>query len=411
MALPSCKKHSCEYRWLTFDHSGVFADRKADDLFLVDTGGDASISKKFPAHIKKGLTADKIIAARSAVPAVAGRKRPGDKTTDGTVAPKRPRTTPYVSHRELARLRMIADGQHDSTIDVVDATHDPWAAPAAEPVEKAEDPFSFLPKKEETKAPKSMKQKPISLAANGKAIPAIRKPDGGHSYNPRFDEYEDRLNSMGQKELAAEQARLDEAKADLVKAEAALKSAAEADAADARAELSEWDEDSAWEGFESGGEELNAVKKKPTRKTQAQRNKIRRRKEEERRLKHEAAMRRQKDQEQKIASIARSIEEKSRALELARMELSDDSEEGDDTELRRRQLGKFRLPEKDLELVLPDELEDSLRLLKPEGNLLKDRYRSMIVRGRMESRRKIPFRKQKKVKVTEKWNYKDFKLH
>lgn len=97
-------------------------------------------------------------------------------------------------------------------------------------------------------------------------------------------------------------------------------------------------------------------------------------------------------------------------MALEKVEMSDASEEGDDLELRRRQLGKFKLPEKDLELVLPDELQDSLRLLKPEGNLLKDRYRSMLVRGKMESRRKIPFRKQAKTKVTEKWTYKDFSI-
>jgi Nop53 (60S ribosomal biogenesis). len=104
------------------------------------------------------------------------------------------------------------------------------------------------------------------------------------------------------------------------------------------------------------------------------------------------------------------VEERERQLALQKIEMSDDSEEGDDTVLRRKQLGKFKLPEKDLELVLPDELEDSLRRLKPEGNLLKDRYRSMIVRGKLEARRKIPFRKQAKTKLTEKWTFKDFRI-
>ncbi len=95
---------------------------------------------------------------------------------------------------------------------------------------------------------------------------------------------------------------------------------------------------------------------------------------------------------------------------MQKAELSDDSTEGNDDELRRKQLGKFRLPEKDLELVLPDELQDSLRLLKPEGNLLKERYRSLLVRGKVEARRRIPFRKQPKTKMTEKWAHKDFTL-
>lgn len=68
------------------------------------------------------------------------------------------------------------------------------------------------------------------------------------------------------------------------------------------------------------------------------------------------------------------------------------------------------LPEAPLEVVLPDELRDSLRLLKPEGNLLKDRFRSMMLQGKVEARRQIPYAKQKKYTVSEKWSYKDWKL-
>jgi len=68
------------------------------------------------------------------------------------------------------------------------------------------------------------------------------------------------------------------------------------------------------------------------------------------------------------------------------------------------------IPEAPLEVVLPDELRDSLRLLKPEGNLLKDRFRSMMIRGKVESRRQVAYTKQKKYTVSEKWSYKDWQL-
>ena len=68
------------------------------------------------------------------------------------------------------------------------------------------------------------------------------------------------------------------------------------------------------------------------------------------------------------------------------------------------------IPEAPLEVVLPDELRDSLRLLKPEGNLLKDRFRSMMIRGKVESRRQVAYGKQKKYTVSEKWSYKDWQL-
>lgn len=63
-----------------------------------------------------------------------------------------------------------------------------------------------------------------------------------------------------------------------------------------------------------------------------------------------------------------------------------------------------------MELVLPDELQDSLRLLKPEGNLLDDRFRTLIVQGRLESRMPVSQAKKAKRKVTEKWMSKDFQV-
>jgi nucleolar protein 53 len=385
----------------------VITEKESSELFTIDVAGDAELTKRFSKHVKKGLKADEIIAQRSAVPAVSLRKRAGDKTTDGLLPVKRQRTT-YVTHKELTRIKKVADGHHDETVAVVDAEYDVWAEPKEEP--KTEEEVSFVRKAEKVKKPKSLVQQPISLAANGKAIPAVPKPKGGHSYNPAFTDYQDRLIEESEKAVEAERKRLEELEAERIKMEAAARSAAEAEAAEARADLSEWEDDSAWEGFESAGEELSVKVKRPRRKTQAERNRINRRKEEERKAKHEAAMKRKRVQEERIKQIALEVAEKERQMALEKVEMSDASEEGDDLELRRRQLGKFKLPEKDLELVLPDELQDSLRLLKPEGNLLKDRYRSMLVRGKMESRRKIPFRKQAKTKVTEKWTYKDFSL-
>lgn len=388
----------------------MIAEKESSELFTLDVEGDAALPKRFPKHIKKGLKADEIIAQRSAVPAVQMRKRAGEKTTDGILPVKRQRTE-YVTHKELARLKKVADGQHESTVAVVDAEYDVWAEPKKDP-EVAEQ-YSFLPpvvEKKTVKKPKTMEQQPISLAASGKPIPAIPKPKGGHSYNPAFSDYQDRLIEESEKAVEAERKRLEALEAERLKLEAAARSAAEAEAAEARADLSEWEDDSAWEGFESAGEELSVKAKRPRRKTQAERNRIKRRKEEERKAKHEAAMKQKHAQAERIKQIALEVAEKERALALEKVEMSDASEEGDDVELRRKQLGKIRLPEKDLELVLPDELQDSLRLLKPEGNLLKDRYRNMLVRGKMEARRKIPYRKQAKTKITEKWTYKDFSL-
>lgn len=386
---------------------GVIAEKDSADLFIVDTTGDAVNTKRVPKV--KGLKADEIISARSTVPAVSSRKRPGDKTTDGILPVKRQRTN-YVTHKELARIKKVADGHHESTVTVVDATYDPWAVGAAAPaaVVQKKESNEWVQEPPKAKPPSTLAKKPITLAANGKSVPAVAKPAGGYSYNPVVTDYMSRLEQEGEKALEAERQRLAAAEADQRRQDAAARSAAEAEAAERRAELSEWDEDSAWEGFESEAEGVNT--KRPKRKTPVQRNKFKRRKALEGLLKHQAAMKRKEEQAKHIKELVEQVELRQQELAIQKMEMSDGESEGNDQELRRRQLGKFKLPEKDLELVLPDELQESLRLLKPEGNLLKDRYRSLLVRGKLEARRKIPFHKQAKVKFTEKWTHKDFDI-
>jgi nucleolar protein 53 len=338
------------------------------------------------------------------------KKRSGDNITNGILEPKRQRTS-YVSHKELLRLQKVADGRQEKSVEVIEATFDPWDV-QRDIEEAAQDPrFSFLEKAKKKVAPPTLKHKPISLAANGKEIPAVKKPEGGFSYNPMFEEWDERLQKEGEKELQAEVKRRAAAEAERIKQEAAAKSAAEAEAAEAKADLSEWEEDSAWEGFESGAEDVKLNAKRPERKTQVQRNKIKRRKEEERKAKMAADIKKKNEQVAEAKRIAKALRQKEEAKTMAIVDQVDDSGEGDDLELRRRKLGKIQLPEKDLELVLPDELQESLRLLKPEGNLLKDRYRNLLVRGKVESRRPISFAKKAKRKATEKWTHKDFMLH
>ncbi|KAF4125383.1 nucleolar protein 53 [Geosmithia morbida] len=393
---------------------GVIKEKEAADLFTLDIKGDIQTANKNKSA-KKTLKSDEILAERSSVPAVDTRKRPAahlTKITDGVVSTKRHKAD-WVSQKELGRLKRVADGQHDNTVEVTDATFDIWAEDAPTALEPKQDPkFDFLPKQAKPKAPKSMKQKPISLLASNKPIKAVKAPSSGHSYNPSFEAYEKRLSEEGAKAVEAERKRLEQEEAERVRAEALARSATEAEAADARAELSEWEEDSEWEGFQSDAEGTVAAKR-PKRKTLQQRKSAERRKADERLAKHKEAMKQRRRQENRIAEIAEEVANKQQALQTLEnkdSDADDDDDDDDDEKLRRRQLGKFKLPEKDLELILPDELQGSLRLLRPEGNLLKDRYRNMLLRGKVEARRHIPFKKQAKRKVTEKWTYKDFVL-
>ncbi len=59
--------------------------------------------------------------------------------------------------------------------------------------------------------------------------------------------------------------------------------------------------------------------------------------------------------------------------------------------------------------MLPEELPESLRRLKPEGNVMHDRYRSLLLQGKIEARSHVQAKKPQK-KTTEKWSFKDWRL-
>ncbi|KAK5162671.1 hypothetical protein LTR04_003122 [Oleoguttula sp. CCFEE 6159] len=388
---------------------GVIAEKLSTDLFALDTTGSAEIRQAYR-KTHKPLKADEVLARRSAVPAVDSRKR---KTTDGVLEPssKRNRSGTYVSHRELQRLKSIAFGGETVSKDVVATeapAHDPWALE-----EKTLDPkFSFLAghvHKKPAREPKTVKEPPISLLASGKAVPAVKKPEAGKSYNPAFQDWEALLARAGDAEVLAEKKRLREAAEDLERTEKALAEATKPDPPSDNDYESAWE--SEWEGIASEVEGNDWLRKKrPERKTPAERNKVKRRKEAERLARAEKMMRRRDEQQKQIKSLARAVEEKERARASAAVESDASSSDGGDEVLRRRKFGRIPIPAPALELVLADELQDSLRRLRPEGNLLKDRYRNVLLNGKVESRRAITQPKMRKVTRTEKWTYKDWKL-
>lgn len=384
---------------------GVIAERPSSELFTLDTTGSTEIQKSVTKG-RKPLKADEILAQRSAVPAVDSRKRPPSRITDGIVQPASKKMR--VSNKELDRLRAIAYGGDSVQKDVVkvnDApSHDPWAME-----KKREDPkFSFLEEKKPIREPKTLKRAPISLAASGKALSAVKKPEASKSYNPTAEDWVQLLAREGEKEVEAEKKRLKKAQEEQERLMRVMAAAAEPDPESDDGE-SAWE--SEWEGIQSEVEEQSLKKKRPERKTPAQRNKIKRKKEAERQALHEAKMKERERQAAQIKALAKVVEEKekARAQALVMVENANLLDEGEEV-LRRRRLGKSAIPEPPLEVILSDELQDSLRLLKPEGNLLKDRFRSMMVRGRIETRKAIPYHKKAKTTYTEKWSYKDWKL-
>ncbi|KAI9713163.1 MAG: hypothetical protein M1820_001148 [Bogoriella megaspora] len=389
---------------------GIISEKGAHELFVTDTEGDEAIQKEYN-KTNKPLKADEILAQRSTVPAIDTRKRKSTVTDRVIQARHKKSKTGYVKPEDLARLRAIANGGEKATKNISStdnqAAHDPWA-PQYEQVDAQ---FSFLEnhKPKPVKEPKTLKHAPLSLAANGHAFAAVQKPDAGRSYNPNFDDWEALIEREGDKEVAMEQKRRAEASAEAQRLARAQEIAAEPDQ-ESDAGGSAWE--SEWEGIQSEMDDAEWVKqKRPERKTPAQRNKLKRRKEEERRLNHEAKLKEKEEQVKRIKQVAKEMSERDRnGKQVAKVEISTDESDNSDVELhRRRKFGNASIPEAPLEVVLADELEESLRKLKPEGNLLVDRYRNLVLNGKLEARRLAQHKKVKR-DITEKWSYKDWKL-
>ncbi|MCJ1438031.1 Glioma tumor suppressor candidate region protein 2 [Xylographa pallens] len=381
---------------------GIVTEKSSDALFTLDTTGSANIQNSYN-KIHKPLKSDQILAQRSLVPAIDSRKR--SNVTNGIVEPtSKRRKSNGVSPQEYERLKIRAYGGEAVTKDIIKADtipmYDPWAE---DNVEVQDLRFSYLEKAKPVRPPKSLTEAPISLLGSAKIMPAVTKPRAGTSYNPMFEDWDKLLTEEGNKEVEAEMKRRQEAKAEEEQQARILEAQHERD------DLLTEDE-SAWEGIESeyeGAEWLQ--KRRPERKTPAERNKVNRRKEAERQAKRDLETKRRTQQALQIKAIALQVHSRDTIENMAIATIGDSSdEEIDDRVLRRRKLGKNALPAKPLELVLPDELQDSLRLLKPEGNLLGDRFRNLMVRGKIESRKPISQPKKARRTYTEKWTYKDF---
>ncbi|CEL04438.1 hypothetical protein ASPCAL05568 [Aspergillus calidoustus] len=381
---------------------GVLAEQPSEELFVIDTKGSSEIRDSYRKQHKKLLKSDEILAQRSAIGAVDTRKRGSSKVTDGVIEPStKKHKSDWVSKKEWQRLKQVAKEGNPLGKSSDSGFYDPWAD-EADPTPLDDPQFDYLEKPKPKVAPETLKRAPVSLAANGKAVKAVRTPTAGTSYNPTFEEWDQLLQEQGQKAVDEEKKRLEEERKEAERQR--LIEAAQNEDSDAKS-----DDESAWEGFESEYEKPEWLnKKRPERKTKTQRNKIKRRKEAERLAKWEEQKKKKEDQIAQAKAIAERLKEQEGQLAS---DGDDSSDEGDDSVLRRKPFGgKIKAPEKPVEVVLPDELQDSLRLLKPEGNLLDDRFRTLIVQGKLESRKPVSQPRKAKREVTEKWAYKDFKV-
>lgn len=237
---------------------------------------------------------------------------------------------------EVARLKNVAhkgfmgDIIPEKIQEIVVA--DPWDVDAYKV--KKDERLTFLDEEKPIKAPPTLKEAPVALAASGKPMAAVRKPHGGISYNPEFEKWDELLRKEGDKEVQLEKLRIAEREQE----------------ARIRALAAEIDEDAVPEEEDSESEsedESSKIKKKmPERKTQAQRNKIKRRKEEERAQKREEQKKKIRQELELIKKLQKQVEAKEKARkekeEQERLSKPTEGEkEEESNEVRKKKFGKI----------------------------------------------------------------------
>ncbi|KAJ6485690.1 ribosome biogenesis protein Nop53/GLTSCR2 [Mycena sanguinolenta] len=385
--------------------TGTFLHKQQDDqLFVVDVKGDDKIRKTMPKFKASELTSTKILAQRSAVPAVisrttANKKRKSPLSSEDKERllriSKRPRKGPFNSIVDPTEF-----GAGSATLELSEAVkssgaYDPWAP--AEEMEEIEDGL-------ETVQPKKVKVPVHAHPRHTIEVPAILEPHQGTSYNPPADAHQELLLKASEIEgkrvekaakLAETKAKIDQATVEAGDETSGVPPGMKVDL------IVEDDEDPA-------STEVIA-KKMPERKTKAQRNKAAKLLAQKRALADKA---RKKNQLAVINDIRllrrtanKTLSAREQAREARRAALQEKLKRG----LAGQKLGKHRVPEEQVDVQLGEDLSESLRALKPEGNLFRDRFTSLQQRALIEPRVPVlPKRRRARLVEYEKHAWKRF---
>ncbi|KAF7309510.1 Ribosome biogenesis protein NOP53 [Mycena indigotica] len=371
--------------------TGTYLHKQEDNqLFVVDVQGDDKIRHIVPKFKSSELTSTKILKERSAVPAVFSRpstssskKRKAHLTAEEKERllriSKRPRKGPLNSLVDPTEF-----GNGSASLELSEAVklsggYDAWAAV---PPEEIKDGL-------ETVQPKHIKAPKHSNPRDAIEVPAIVDPHQGTSYNPTPDAHNELLR-------AAVEAKFERAKDNFVEDVPGVPSGMKVDEP-----VNDSEED----------EETEVVPKSiPQRKTKAQRNKAARLLAEKRALlekvrrKRELALVQDIRQLRKTANQTKTAREQRQRIREAALKakLKKDGLAG-------QKLGKHRVPVGEVDVQLGDDLSESLRGLKPEGNLFRDRFTSLQQRALIEPRVPVmPKRRKHRMVEYEKHAWKRF---
>ncbi|CEG64105.1 hypothetical protein RMATCC62417_01140 [Rhizopus microsporus] len=363
--------------------SGHTGEIKDEELFTIDTAGDLNVKRQLAKD--KPLRVDEILQQRSAVPAVQPKNPFKKQEITDKVASKHESDNIQKILKRKGNQQTQSQPKKKKVNDK--KTYDLWGQEEPEPIN------DFLPTQQKPKTPETIKQKPAAAAH----IPAIETPHAGASYNPEAEQHQ---------QLLAEAVKAEERKAEIIaKLHEQLSYREELKLLASEDAPMEHEDDEDVQDLPTDDQETKKMKA-AKRKTRRERHKKFRLASEELARKqklHEKAIRRQIDQ---LREIEAEIEQRANELDA----LLEKKEERKASEEKKgiKKLGKYEVPELPIDVQLTDELCATLRQLKPEGSIFKDRFHSLVKRNIIEPRVPVTPTRRYKLKEYEKRSYKKF---
>nr|XP_019608221.1 PREDICTED: glioma tumor suppressor candidate region gene 2 protein isoform X2 [Rhinolophus sinicus] len=402
---------------------GLVSEAPDEKLFFVDTGPkDGELNKKRTKGqkrsllLKKPLRIDLILENTSKIPAPkdilahqvpnAKKLKRKDQLWEKLV---KQGEVPRDVRRAQARLLNppVAKAKPGPQDTVERPFYDLWAKdnPLERPLAGQDTFFLEQTKKKGVKRPPHLHTKPSQA-------PAVEVTPAGASYNPSFEDHQNLLWEAHEVELQRQK------EAEKLERQLALPPAEQVATQESTFQemcqglLEESDEEGGLgegqgKGPEAGADNtggakasamparLAAVEKKTERQRQREKAarmlRVQQAAVRAARLRHQELFRLRgikMQVAQRLAELARRRERR-RAQRLAEAD-------------RPRRLGRLKYQAPDIDVQLSSELSGSLRTLKPEGNILRDRFKSFQRRNMIEPRERAKFKRKYKVKLVEK---------
>ncbi|XP_029570684.1 ribosome biogenesis protein NOP53 [Salmo trutta] len=242
-------------------------------------------------------------------------------------------------------------------------------------------------------------KRPEKLNSKPSVLPAVEVIAPGGSYNPDFFSHQALLLEAHEVEVKREKAELRiERQLAVNREDTATEETVFQEQVEGLVEEDEEDDDEEEEDVSIRGG-LQQEKKTEKERRRERADKIK--------LQQKQAARAFTDKKQQLFQL-RSIQATLKSLEQQTRERVAQRKANQEAEKSMpRRLGRLKFQAQDLEVQLSNEIPGSLRTLKPEGSVLKDRFKSMQKRNMIEPRERAKFKRRHKVKYVEKRAFKE----